>query len=317
MKEIIYLDTNLMNSMLAQLDEGLINNFSLEQSTQESETEGQQTVRGKNAGFRGSVNASSGFLPGGGLRLDANIGNNGTESTNESRTMLEGQRDILNKAFHDHALEVLTNKLIENDLLCNGDQLKEGDLYLGESVYRFYDFNLIKKAMNPNLMENVMLHDINQLGLSLEEAKKIVRKSKPNAQERQQIENARRIIDSHQAVKPVVNLFDQMNLLSTFASDLLEDLTIVKASNYIGLLKKSYLRESTEALSFRTDKSRTIKFLVRVIGKKEVVFDGYNLTLKENELDLIPNMMIDIILGSFNIIEKGDLIVTPIAIYYE
>jgi hypothetical protein len=28
-------------------------------------------------------------------------------------------------------------------------------------------------------------------------------------------------------------------------------------------------------------------------------------------------MMIDIILGSFNIIEKGDLLVTPIAIYYE
>ena len=35
MKEIIYLDTEIMNSMLAQLDEGIVNSFSLEQSNQE------------------------------------------------------------------------------------------------------------------------------------------------------------------------------------------------------------------------------------------------------------------------------------------
>ena len=103
MKEIIYLDTEIMNSMIAQLDEGIVNSFTLEEANQESKTEGQQTVRGKNAGLRGSVNASTGLLPGGGLKLDASLGNNGNESTNESRTILEGQKDILNKAFHDHA----------------------------------------------------------------------------------------------------------------------------------------------------------------------------------------------------------------------
>lgn len=317
MKEIIYLDTDLMNSMLAQLDKGLINNFSLEQTNQQSETAGQQTVRGKNAGIRGQLRLDTGWLPGGGVRLDGSLGNNGSEGTNESTTILEGQKDVLNKAFHDHALEVLTSRLLEEDMLKHGDDLKEGDLYLGESTYRFYDFNLLTNAIDPEIVNNLMLPDVSELGMDLEEAKKIVSKRNLNAQERLKIELAQTIIEVHKESQPLIKLFEKMNMLSKFSSRLLENLTVIKTSNKIGLLKKSCLRESAEALSFRTDKSRQVKFLVRVIGKKEIVYNGENFQFNENDLDVIPTMMMDIILGSFKIIEKDDLIVTPIAIYYE
>lgn len=318
MKEIIYLDTDLMNSMLAQLDEGLINSFSLEQSNQKSESAGQQSVRGKSAGLKGQVEASTGFFPGGGLRLNASIGNNGTESTNESTTILEGQKDVLNKAFHDHALEVLTRKLNEKNLLCKGDQLNEGDLYLEESRYRFYDFALLKKAIDPDTMKEILLFDANQLGISYETAKKIIDKPKPNAREREMMETAYRVVSMHKQIQPIIDLFKQMNTFSNLASNLLEDLSVIKASDKIGLLKKKYLRESPEALSFRTDNSRKVKLLMRVIGKKERVYtDGDMPNFKENDLDIIPNLLLDIILGSFSILKEGDLIVTPIAIYYE
>lgn len=143
-------------------------------------------------------------------------------------------------------------------------------------------------------------------------------KTKPTAKEREQMEIAQNIVSANEQFKPIVNVFKQLNTLSTFASKLLEDLSVIKSDNKIGLVKKKYLRESPEALSFRTDKSRKIKFLIRVIGKKEIVYDGFNIpTFQEDELDMIPNMMLDIILGSFKIIKKGDFIVTPIAIYYE
>lgn len=317
MKEIIYLDTDIMNSMLAQLDEGLINSFSLEQSNQESESAEQQSSRGKNAGLNGSIIAGSDLF-GGKLQLGASLGNNGNESTRETHTMLDGQKDVLNKAFHDHALEVLTSKLVENDLLCGDDKLQEGDLYLGESTYRFYDFNLIKKAMDHNIMENILHLSIEDSEISYEQAIKIVNRKNPTSRDREMMDEAQRVIDAHQQSKPVINLFQQMNMFSSFASNLLEDLTVIKTNNNIGLLKKKYLRESVEALSFRTDNRRKVKFLVRVIGKKTKVFNGYNFPdLGESDLDLIPNMMLDIILGSFKIIEKDDLIVTPIAIYYE
>jgi len=318
MKEIIYLDTDLMNSMLAQLDKGLINNFSLEESNQQAESEGSQSSRGKNAGLRGSINVSTGFLPGGGLRLDSNLGNNGSESTTESRTILEGQKDILNKAFHDYALEVLTNKLVEQDYLNRSENLNEGDIYLGESTYRFYDFNLINNAMDYDFMRDLLLTDVEKLEFNLSEAKKLLEKATPSAKERQKLDIASAVVAAHENANPILDVFEKMNIMGKFASKLLNDLVVIKADKNIGLLKKKYLRESSEALSFRTDNSRQVKYLVRVIGKKEKIFTGENIQmLKEDDLDIIPNLMVDVLLGSFKIIKEGDLIVTPIAIYYE
>lgn len=318
MKEIIYLDVDLMNSMLAQLDEGLINSFTLEESRQESETEGVQTNHGRNAGLRGSLKVDTGLLPGGGFKVDGSLGNNSNQNTNESRTFLEGQKDVLNKAFHDHALDVLTSKLIDGKFLSHGPEFREGDIYLSEDAYRFYDFNLIKKSMDVDFMKKLLLMDIEKTGMNLKDAKKIVSKTNPNAKGRNQMELAKTVINAHDVAEPIIDVFEKMNIMSSFASNLLDDLTLIKTKNEIGLLKKRYLRESVEALSFRTDKSREVKYLVRVIGKKEHIFSEHNIpTIKENEIDIIPNMMLDLILGTFNIIKKGDLIVTPIAIYYE
>lgn len=313
MKEIIYLDTDMMNSMLAQLDEGIVNSFSLEQSNQRSETAGSISTRGKKATIKGSLNF-------GVASLVSTMGNEGGESANESQTILESQKDVLNKAFHDHALAVLENKLIEGDHIFHGENemIKEGNIILDESGYRFYDFDLIKRSMDPNFLENIFLSEIKETGMSLEEAHKLVKKGKLTAHEREKLPLAQSIVDDYNQAKPLIDLFKQMNMFSNFATNLLSDLTLIKTNNKIGLLKRRYLRESTEALSFRTDATRHVKCLARVIGKKEIVYNGDNLPeLQENDLDLVPNMMLDIILGSFSIINKGDFIVTPIAIYYE
>ncbi|MBB4826341.1 hypothetical protein HNO89_003600 [Sporosarcina luteola] len=160
MKEIIYLDIDLMNSMLAQLDEGLINSYSLEQHSQETDNELSESTRGKKAGLSGEVNVGTGALTGGTLSFGANLGNEGTERQAYSKSILEGQNHILNKAFHDYALEVLIAKLEEEVLLVTEQDCAEGDLYLSESTYRFYDFGLISKAKNSELMQKLLFDDI-------------------------------------------------------------------------------------------------------------------------------------------------------------
>lgn len=319
MKEIIYLDTDIMNSILAQLKEGLITGFSQEESSQSSETAGQQSIRGNKAGFTSNLRIGTGMLPGAELRIGGNYGGEGTEGENSSTTFLEGQKDILNKAFHDYALELLTHELKQNELLVeNYEDLKEGSLYLGESSYRFYDFNLLKKSMDYNFMSEMMLHDVSHLDLSYEDSKKLIAKKNPTAADREKLEMAQQIIRVNEQAQPIINILKQLNTFSTFASNLLEDLTVIKMGKNIGLLRNKNLRESIEALSFRTDKSRKVKYIMRVIGKKDVVFNGKNFSLiREQDLDIIPNMMLDILLGSFKIIEQGDLLVTPIAIYFE
>lgn len=312
----------MMNSMIAQLDKGITTNYTLEQNTQESETAGQQTTRGKKAGLAAQAKAGTGALPGGTLTFGASLGNDGNESRNESRTVLEGEKDILNKAFHDYALELLTEKLMEKDMLKNGGDMHEGDLYLGESTFRFYDFDLLKRSMDFESLEKIMNMDENLPDLSYEDAKKIVGKlmnqKKLTAKEEGLKNDALFVYQHFKKTEPIVTIFEKLNVFSNYASNIFSNLAIIQAGNKIGLLNKRNLRQSSEILSFRPDTSRKIKLLVRIIGEKHSVYSENNMPdLEESDLDVIPNMIFDVILGSFSIVNQNDLIVAPIAIYYE
>jgi hypothetical protein len=231
---------------------------------------------------------------------------------------LEGQRDILNKAFHEHALEVLIARLEENDFLVSKQECVEGDLCLNESTYRFYDFELLSKATNVELMQKLLFDDIEDIDMSLKKAQGLMNKPNPNAKERELLRDAEKVVGTHEKHAPTIKMINQLNLLATYGSSLLAGLTLIKADNTVGLLKNEFLRESVESLTFRTNRNRKVKFLVRVTGKKEKVFNGFNMVLsKGDDLDFLPGMMLDVILGSFDIIKNGDIQVTPIAIFYE
>lgn len=319
MKEIIYLDTEIMNSMLAQLDEGLVNSYTLESSNQETSGETTQTTRFSSGGLTAGVKVSTGFLPGGSLNFGSKKDSGGNESESYTTTILEGQKDILNKAFHDHALNILIDKLKVRNLINTDTNLKEGDLFFLESSFNFYDFNLFSKSMNVDYLKKFLSFAISlNSTMSYEEAKKIISKKNPSAREREKIDEARRVYAMYNNFNQIISFYEQLNSLGKFATDLLTDLSVIKAQKNIGLLKKKYLRESAESLSFRTDNSRKAKILFRVIGKKINIFDSSSvIKFTENDIDKMPNMMLDIILGSFKILEKEDVLVTPIAIYYE
>ncbi|MGE7988917.1 DUF6414 family protein [Lysinibacillus fusiformis] len=316
MKEIIYLDTEIINSMLAQLDEGIVNSFTLESSSQETQGEESQSTLGKSAGINARIKLSTGFFPGGSATFGGNSGNNGIESEKISTTMLEGQKDILNKAFHDHALEILHNKLLERNLLKDIQSAVEGDVLFLESSFRFYDFELLKNSIDVDVMKQTMTFDETGTLPSYEEAKNAIKKN--NNKNTKVYQDAQTVLNIHNSIQPIMNVMSLLHSLGKYASQMLQNQSIIKAGTNIGIIKHKYLRESPEALVFRTDTSRKAKILLRVIGKKNQVFDGKNMKqLKEQDMDKIPNMMLDVILGSFQIINKGDLLVTPIAIYFE
>ncbi|HHB2168475.1 hypothetical protein QCI47_16515 [Bacillus cereus group sp. RP29] len=319
MKEIIYLDTDLMNSMLAQVGQGLITSFSAEQNSQETLTAGQQSSQGKTATVKG------GFQVGrllGKAGLDGQIGNLEKELTHDSRAFLEGEKDILNKAFHDYALDILQEKLIDENLLQPGPDFQEGDVHLGESTYQFYDFELIKKITNYKAMKEIMLFGTGGIVQDFDEALEICNKKKKKHQmtelEQLELAEAQQIVNSYEHLRPMLKIIKQLETLSSYTHEAFGDLSIIKMGNKVGLLKKGCLRESSEALSFRTNKSRSIKYLVRIIGVKDAVYSGEtSLFEKPEDMHVIPNMIFDVVLGSFNIISAGDVLVTPIAIYYE
>lgn len=318
MKEILYLDTDIMNSMLAQLDEGLINTFSMENTEQEVETLATTSTTSKGAGIKGQVKLSTGMFPGGDIQLGSDLKGSGSTSEASSKSMLDGQKDIINKAFHDYALEVLINKLHENELIGDLENLKEGDIFFQESSIRFYDFDLLSETMDVDIIKEFMLIEISHIPLTYETALKLVKKTNPTAKEREKLDDAELVVFVHQKVNEIITVMSHLKSLSILGKKLLKNLILLKSEDTVGLMKSIYLRETPESLSFRNSSKREAKILFRVVGKKESIYSGNEpFSFNEDDLDTIPNAMLDIILGSFKILKENDFLITPIAVYYE
>ncbi|KMK98182.1 hypothetical protein VL05_18980 [Bacillus stratosphericus] len=319
MKEIVYLDTELVNSILAQIDQGIITDYAQHDDTQKSLSSGTRDSSGKSATLAFNASGGSGWLPGVNIGLSGNIGGKSDAMSLDSETLLEGHKDILNKSFHDYSLVLLLEKLKSGNLLMsNQDELHEGDLYFGEGPFTFFDFELLSNALNPDALETFMLYEDDQSIKNVEEAENIIKKAKGTKQDPTLIKEAKNMVEKRKELSPILNLYSTLDILSSYSSKILGGHSIIKSETNIGLVKKEYLRESPESLSFRGNNGKNIKFLARIIRKKDEVYDGTGLeTISPDQLHEVPNFMLDIVLGSFNIIKSGDLLVTPIAIYFE
>ena len=205
--------------------------------------------------------------------------------------------------------------------MVDGPDFKEGDLHLGESTYKFFDFELLKNVIDHKYLLDIMLFTESSPIKDLDEALEIIerkRKGKMTPKDQTKIEYAELFEMKYESLLPHINLFKTPETFSTYSDKAFGNSSIIKIGNKVGFLKKNYLRDSSVALSFRTDKSRHIKFLVRIIGVKDVVYKEDKMPdLKPENLDQIPNLIFDVLLGSFGVIKENDVLVTPIAIFYE
>lgn len=313
MKEIIYLDTDNLNSLLAQLGKGIINDFTEEDNISHTQGESSKSKKGVNNETR------AGITP---IILKRNEYSDEQETT--STKVIEGQRDLLNKQFHDYSLNILLEKLKEHDLIVESD-FKEGDIIESMGKFDFYDFSLINKAANAEqflkIMELEDIEDDSDNNISDKEANTIIQKIQRNQQLTKKQEShkdeAMRIHLKNQERNNITEIMKGLEIVSSTANGLFSDLTLFKTNNIIGLTKKEFLRESAESLSFRSDNTRKAKFIGRVIGVKDKIFDGEDFEFEPAQINKLPNMILDILLNSFNIIESGNLLISPIAIYYE
>ncbi|MDR4317904.1 Uncharacterised protein [Niallia circulans] len=317
MKEILYLDTDLMNSLIAQIDKGIINNFSHEQWEQQIESAGQQTSRGKSAGINASASTGTNALPGFNVSLGANIGNNGNETSVESKSFLDSQKDILNKAFHDYSIVLLIEKLKEKELIKEIDSTVEGDISLFTAPFNYYDFEMINNMIDLESLRFMMSQNYSEKDLL--EAQRIIKKKNPTVAEREKKEWALNVINEDLGTEAAIKGFKLINVVSGYFSKTLGNLSIIKTNNVLGIINKNSLRISSEALYLRPDKKRKVTILARVIGNKKKVSTKIEekFDFSPENLDIVPEFMFDVMLGSFNILKSGDYLVTPIAIFYE
>ncbi|MEF3330615.1 DUF6414 family protein [Oceanobacillus oncorhynchi] len=311
MKEIIYLDTDIMNSLLAQLEQGISSSFTQEKSNQLTES---STVTSYSE-QKGEFGASA-------LGLKGLSSSSDSESETSSKGFTEGQKDLMNKEFHDYSLNRLISKLKESELI-KDNNLIEGDIIEVNGAFDFYDFSLINESADPQMWKEVMSWGDNQnRHLTDIEAKKAYEKIKEGKsltkKEEAHQKEAISIHESNMQIEDIVDIMKKLDTFTNTANKLFKDLTLIKMDKLVGLLKKEFLRESTEALTFRGESRRKATFLGRVIGVKASITDGSSaMNFSPEQINKIPNMVLEMLLGSFDILTVGDVLISPIAVYYE
>ncbi|MBC2100588.1 hypothetical protein HCJ70_16170 [Listeria booriae] len=325
MKEIIYLDTEQMNSIISQLDNGLTTQFGGETSNQKQTGHSATTGSKVGTGVEGDIKLGAGALI---AKLSTSIAANLVTESGESETshleLLDGQKDIMNKIFHDKSLDILLALLTENDLLKSKYE-SDGDFIMFEEVVRILDFNFISQVFNfDNFMSVVDLGD--KPDITKEDTatmNRLVKKQESNQPlSKKEVAIFDKNKEAYTEVLAYENLKETMRIPSEGVAILdkfLPKSILIKTNNLFAIGQSKYLRDSSEVTLFRNDNGRTASILARVVSKKNIIDLGGNMAgeFSTKNLDAIPLKLIEITFGNMGMLTNGDIIAIPIAIYYE
>ncbi|GEM_PF-6366584 len=305
MKDYIYLDIDMLNSTLAQLDEGLLNGYS-EQSDQGS-VRSESSNRTNSKGLEGV------------LQFGARYVKEVTETS--SMELTSSQSRALDYALNDYAVDLLLSKIKDfNNFNKDISIASEGDYVHFEGDFRLFDFQMLKKITgsetigllfddNDSSEKNNIQNRINLLKAQNKNDKAIKEELKQQQallkeHDRQQQENK--------------DGLDVMHKAATFADNILGGSIFVKTEDSLSLCKRECFRLSQGQLAMLAETKRDLTVLALVQSiKEETHIDGNFNDFKTHDLNKIPSMFSDLFLSNFNLVNSGDRILTPIALFFE
>ena len=303
MKEILYLDNNLVNSFLAQENSGLIAKFvtSLQTNLTESET------NGNSLGVNANVS----------VPLVSEISANGNTNNNSSTSYSKVNLELQEHALHDYALDLLLAR-IETDK----QTFEDGKIVKVNDSIKVFDFSKLEVIMDKKL---ITLFDKNyQENMEIDEQIKEIQ-NKPSYKGNKQL-YAQQIKDlkstKHDEEINYEN-FNHARKIGIMGNALFPESCLIKVANLISICPKENLRINDATLSLYSETTRKFHCLGIVIYQRG---DGHIKESEDGTIDQLSpetiaassqTMIMDILLDSFNLSAKGDYIIRPIAIYFE
>lgn len=304
MKDYIYLDQEILNSTLAQIDNGLNTKISSTQTSAESS--GEEDSQASNSKFVGG-------FPG---VLQASLSLSSTEKKNSGFTA--GQSEMIDTILHDSAVDLMLEKFSDK-IIRQIDKSVTGDYVFLSENYRIYDFDLISKITDTDYAPTYAnLDKTRQLKIvDLEIAR--VRANNPKNKattlaklhaEKLQLENDIAGVESSE--------FYNIHYFAKMVDVLLPNTIYFKAADSAILAEKNNFRINTAQIQTVSNLDRKIHVVGIVTSIQEKTHaNGEFEMLKNQELNKIPIMMTDVLLSNFDLLQEGDRLIKPIAIFFE
>lgn len=296
MKEIIYLDTKLVNSLLAQQNSGLITKLVNEDAESDARTEGsaEQITSSSDVGLSALLKAAGSYSK--------------TNVDSYNFVFSKSNKNLVETALDDYSLDLLITGLEAKNLIKHSDY-QDGDLISTSGELTVFNF---EQLANTSDLEEIgfLLPGYDEFKSLQSELKKINGKDKYLARTKQ-IQEA---LSSNGW-----NNFEMMKHMSSYLTKLLPETNLIKINNTFSILPLEFLRVQSVQLSFMQLGKRKIKMLGICSSTFDEQIPSEFSHMEDSSLMLkyAPTTILNIMLGSFGMVAKDDHLVRPIAIYFE
>lgn len=318
LKELIYLDTEYVHSFIAQTEGGLPTNIDSEKSEEIREQSDSESSRGADSFIEGKFKLGEFEIP---LLFKTPTGEISTgikpnfKSTEKvSLSQLESGKEIISKILHDNALEKVESGLIEkNVLLRNVHEAEAGKYIKIKTPFKIIDFDYLKKAFAPDKLPDLIFSDLDKTFESLKsETKRLEGKQKQLAKAQVKSEEQRIRKEKKEQVDSLKFLESALN----YITDIIPTVSYLVGDNILVPLKKDYLREESKDLTFKYGTSSGLK--INILGKVTRIIDDVEIPDFDQDFDYMKiGEIVNFILNSIGVLDEGDYIISPIAIYFE
>lgn len=309
LKEIIYLNTDFINSFMAQKYKGLPHSNTTEQTQQDTQTSLDSTKKAGTNEIQGEAKSGNIDIPfiisSPSAKLTYKYNGNKQYEETVSLTQTDAGKEIISKQLHDNALDDFEEYLIENELLHVITNTTKGEDQMGKYIkitsdFSLFDLDYIKNITNPEYM------------------REIIRLTTDNPPIGNQNKGNNK--GNHKKIDPIEKGILLMDVILKYLSTILPTQLYLKQGDYMAPLRSDYLRESSKELNFKYGEGSGIQ--VTLIGRVTKIFESFETNLFEEEGNFAElssgiHGVVELILGEMKSIKKGDAIVSPVAIYFE
>lgn len=296
MKQFVYLDTDSVNSIIAQSNSGLIGQKTTETSDLSSETTHKELGGSGTGSVEGGLMRLAKFK--GALSLEGKMG-----TGNESQSVL---KEIETKTLHDAAFDI-AHEYISTTYSVEGTNTDIGSYVELDRTFDFVDFNYIDSLFS----EDGFLSYIKKTEKEkIEIQAQSVTESLPREQRRKSgtalKQELKKIIDTNNK-----QYDDIMDIVKIIKSLIPYSKMLVSSDGYLIPLEDKHFRDNPKTIGFKHGGSMTcFGYITNVIGQEAEPDSG-------NIFGTLQHMVNEIIRSLIPTQKDNLFILHPIALYYD
>ena len=295
MKQFIYLDTDIVNSIIAQKDKGLV----LETSSEQEATEGKEKEKSASLSLDGTAGGKLFKL----VQAEASLNGSGAVSlTNHSQTVL---KEIANKTLHDAAFDIAYDEIKSNYNTDPEDAGLCSYIELTES-FDFVDLSYIDSFLSGSSFIDYIKKEEKAKTEAIFNAQ--VESELNREQQRKQSSEIKK--ELKKLLDEIDKKYDEMVEVMTILRQIIPyNRMLVSSYGYLIPLEDNYFRDNPKTVSFKHGGPITcFGYITNVIGK--------DASVSSTSISQLQGIVNSTLLEILQTSTESLYIVNPIAVYY-